>query len=205
MDIGHTISTWLRTASLTLLFCLGHTDDLAAAELISLDVGQDGDTYTVRLEMELAVTGTHVQQVLTNFRQLHRLNPSIVESRILASPENGFSRVFTRLQSCVLFFCSEVTRVEDVYEFSSGDLMAVVVPEQSDFKAGTSFWRITERGDHTLLIYEASMQPGFYIPPMIGSYFVKQKLRDELLVSFNRIECCAGSQASDRVQRQDIC
>ena len=186
-----------------------------AAELISLDVGQEAGIYTVRLAMELDVTAEHVQQVLTNYQQLHRMNPSITESRVLPSPGDGVVRVFTRMESCVLFFCVGFTRVEDVSRSASGDLIAVIVPGQSDFRTGTALWQITERGKRTLLVYEASMQPGFFIPPMIGSYIVKEKLKNELLISINRIECCASSQlrlserapgaGSAHVQRSGTC
>ncbi len=194
MDIKRTKPGWLTAVSLLLMLWLGHTGNLMAAELISLDVDQEAGTYTVRLAMELDVTAEHVQQVLTSYRQIHRINPSITESRVLTSPGDGVVRVFTRMESCVLFFCVGFTRVEDVSRSASGDLIAVIVPEQSDFKTGTAMWQITERGEHTLLVYEASMQPGFFIPPIIGSYIVKEKLKNELLTSISRIECCASSQ-----------
>ncbi len=195
MDIRRTYSGWLAAAPLILLLSLGHVSALAAAELISLEVGPEGDTYTVRLEMKLDVAADDVHQLLTNYHQLHRLHPSIVESRLLVSPGDGFSRVFTRMESCVFFFCNRFIRVEDVYQSASGDLMAVIVPGQSDFKSGTAIWRITKNGQHTVLVYEASIQPDFFIPPMIGNYLVKEKLKDELLVSFKRIECCASFRA----------
>jgi len=194
MDNRHTKSGWLTALSLLLLLWLGHTGNLLAAELISLDVDHESGIYTVRLTVELDVTAEHVQQVLTNYRQLHSINPSITESHTLPSPGNGIVRVFTRMENCVLFFCVGFSRVEDISRSASGDLIAVIVPEQSDFEAGTALWQITERGEHTLLVYEASMQPGFFIPPVIGSYIVKNKIRNELLTSINRIECCASSE-----------
>jgi len=196
MDIRRTYSGWLAAVALILLLSLGHAGGLAAAELISLEVGHEGETFTVRLEMKLDVTAEHVHQVLTDYHQLHRLHPSIVESRILPSPGGGYSRVFTRMESCVLFFCSEITRVEDVYQSASGDLLAIIVPEQSDFKTGTAVWRMAEHGKYTVLVYEASMQPDIFIPPMIGIYLVKEKIKDDLLVSFKRIECCASFRVS---------
>ena len=195
MNIRNPSPRWLTALLLVLFLCVGNVSSLAAAELIKLDVDHSEGTYTIRLEMELDVTADRIQQVLTNYSQLHRLSPSIVESRRLSSLRDGYARVFTRMDSCVLFYCRELTRVEDIYQTSSGDLVAVIVPGQSDFKAGTAWWRITERGEHSLLVYEANMQPGFFIPPMFGSYLVKKNIKDELLTSINRIECCASSLA----------
>ena len=193
MNIRNLNPRWPTALLLVLLMCVGHAGSVAAAQLIRLDVDHSEGTYTIRLEMELDVSADRVQQVLTNYRQLHHLSPSIVESRRLPSPHDGYARVFTRMDICVLFICRELIRVEDIYQTASGDLVAVIVPEQSDFKAGTALWRITRRGQHTLLVYEASMQPGFFIPPMFGSYLVKKKMEHELLTSINRIECCASS------------
>ena len=196
MNIRIQNPSWLTAPLLVLFMCVGHVGSVAAAELIKLEVDQTGGTYTIRLEMELDVSADRVQQVLTNYRQLHRLSPSIIESRRLPSPHDGYARVFTRMDSCVLFICRELIRVEDIYQTASGDLVAVIVPGQSDFKAGTALWRITRRGEHTLLVYEASMQPGFFIPPMFNSFLVKKKMEHELLTSINRIECCANSLVS---------
>jgi hypothetical protein len=208
-------SGWLTALLQVLLLCLGNVGSLEAAELINLDVDHEEGIFTVRLEMELDVTADLVRQVLTNYDQLYRVNPFIVESRLLSSLDDGYARVFTRMESCVLFFCSEFTRVENVYQSATGDLLAVIVPGQSDFKYGTAIWKITARGRRTLLVYEASMQPDFFIPPMIGRYLVQKKLKDELLVSFKRIEWCASSRMSlsesipgaesTHVQRPEVC
>jgi len=165
-----------------------------AAELIELGVADEGGIYTVRLEMELDAAADHVQQILMNYRQLHRLNPSIVESHTLPSPDGKSARVYTRMETCVFFYCTGFSRVEDIVQSASGDLVAVIVPELSDFKTGRARWRIREKGARTLLVYEASMQPDFFITPLLGNYLVKKKLTHALLVSFNRIECCARSR-----------
>ena len=112
--------------------------------------------------------------------------------------------------------CAYLSRAgRNVYQSASCDLLAIIVPGQSDFKYGTTIWKITARGRRTLLVYEASMQPDFFIPPMIGRYLVQKKLKDELLVSFSRIECCASSRVSlsesvpgaesTYVQRPEVC
>ena len=154
MENRHTFSSWLTAVALVFLLWLSHAGGLAAAELIKLRVDHDSGIYTVTLEMELDVAADHVQRVLTNYDQLHRLNPSIVESRLLSSPDDGVVRVFTRMKHCVLFFCSGFTRVEDVHRSASGDLIAVIVPGQSDFRAGIARWHITAHGNRTLLVYE---------------------------------------------------
>ena len=45
------------------------------------------------------------------------------------------------------------------------------------------------------MIYQAQLEPDFFIPPLVGSYFVKQKLRKRVLTSMARIECITSIQA----------
>ena len=196
-------SGWRALASLVFLVWLGNPGALEAAELIGLEVSNTGNTYRVRLEMELDVATDRVHAVLTDYQQIHRLNPAIVESRLLPSPDGTTARVYTRMESCVLFYCTRFSRVEDVRQPGPGEITAVIVPELSDFKSGTAVWHIRAYGDRSRLVYEASMQPGLFIPPLLGSYLLKRKLRDELLVSFKRIECCAKSRLRLSETRDD--
>lgn len=99
------------------------------------------------------------------------------------------------MTGCVAFFCKDVGRVEDVRKLASGDLQSVIVPELSDLRSGAAQWYIHQTGQRTRVTYQASMEPGFFIPPLIGSYFVKHNIRTELLISFARIECIAKIQA----------
>ncbi len=165
------------------------------AELTRVDLDSEGGVYRIRLEMELDIAADYVNDVLMDFRHIYRLNPSIVESRILPSPIEGATRVYTRMEGCVLFYCTEFSRVEDVRKLGSGKLVAVIVPEMSDFESGTALWRISQHGERSQLIYEARMQPEFFVPPLIGSYLVKKKLKAELLMAFQRIECNAKARS----------
>lgn len=167
-----------------------------AADLRRLEVSNKGDSYRIQLEMELDIGADYVREVLTDYRHIYRLNPSIVDSRILPSPGNGVARVFTRMEGCVLFYCTEFTRVEDVQENSYGELDVVIVPGMSNFGSGTAAWRITGHGQRSSLAYEAELQPEIFIPPIIGSLIVKNKLREEILTTFNRIECHAKVRLS---------
>ena len=49
-------------------------------------------------------------------------------------------------------------------------------------------------GEHTQVTYQAYMEPDFFIPPLIGSYFVRRNIRKEIMTSFTRLECIAQTQ-----------
>jgi len=147
------------------------------------------------MAMVVHAPAKYVRGVLTDYAHIYRLNPSIIESDILASPEQGVVRVRTLVVGCVAFFCRRVGRVEDVHELASGDLQAAIVPELSDLKSGAAEWRLQREGEHTLVTYRAHMEPDFFIPPLIGSYFVRRNIRKEIMTTFTRLECVAQTQA----------
>lgn len=185
---------WTSKIIFALFVYFNHAVVSHAAELTRVDVDSTGDVYRIRLEMVLDIAADYVNEVLTDYRHFYRLNPSIVESRMLPPPNEGTVRVYTRMEGCVLFYCTEFTRVDDVRELDSGELVAVIVPDMSDFGSGTALWRITQHGDRSRLVYEAQIQPDFFVPSLIGSYFVKHKLKAELLTVFQRIECNAKAR-----------
>jgi hypothetical protein len=168
---------------------------LGAGELTELQVTETEGVYHVKMVMLLQAPENHVRAVLTDYAHIYRLNPSITESGILPSPGQGVARVRTLMTGCIAFFCRHVERAEDVRQLASGDLRAEIVPELSDLRSGRAEWKIQARGEHSQVTYEAYMEPDFFIPPVIGSYFVKKNIHKEIMTTFTRLECVAQIQA----------
>jgi len=176
-----------------------------AGNLVELQVSDDDGIYHVKMVMEVHAPADYVRGVLTDYVHIYRLNPSIAESEILPSPGKDVVRVRTMLDGCVGFFCQRINRVEDIHKASSDDLAAEIVPDQSDMKSGRVVWKIHAVGDQTLVSYQGYMEPAFFIPPLIGSYFVKKIIRNQMLTSFTRLECIARVQArQDALQARQL-
>ena len=167
-----------------------------AGKLLELAVNDKRGVYTVRIDMTIHAAPEHVYDVLTDYEQLHRLNPSITESERLPASNKGLVRVRTRIQDCVLIFCVDFVRVENVREVQAGHLTAETDPQASDFDYGKAVWRVESLGDYSRVIFEAKLQPGFALPPVIGPYVMKRKLRTEVLTSFRNLECIAKNNAA---------
>jgi len=177
-----------------LLLCL--PEPLArAADLAEIQVSDSEGLYSINLAIQMQAPAQYVRRVLTDYEHIYRLDPAIVDSEILPSPEHGIVRVRTRISECIGVFCMNIDRVEDVRKLENGDLQATIVPPLSNFKYGHARWEIADLKDRTQVIYQAQMEPDFFIPPLIGSYFVKKKLRNNALTSMARIECIARIQA----------
>ena len=89
--------------------------------------------------------------------------------------------------------CRTLRRVEDVRE-TPRRILAVIVPEQSDFSAGRTEWRLVPRGDDAVLVeYRASLVPSFVVPPVVGTALVRQGMERELRTLLRNLERLAGS------------
>jgi hypothetical protein len=184
--------------------CMLCVSRLMAGELVTLDLSHEHGIYQLNLEMQLHAPYSDIRHVLTDYVHIYRLNPSIVESEVLPMPDDSVVRIRTLINYCVLVFCREILRVEDVRELDTGTIYSTIVPRLSNVKSGVSLWQIQARDGYTRLNYDMTLEPGFYVPPLIGTWFVKQKLKKEVLLTFGNIERLAQIRAgqSDLPQEQ---
>ena len=145
----------------------------AAVELDELDVAKDGDVYLVRMSFDIASPPEKVVEVLTDFDNPYRLNPDVVEREIISN-QDGITRVRTKLRSCFLFFCKDLKLMQDV-KSNSSEVLAVIVPEQSDFRSGTWRWTINHIDDDTSYVsLQASMEPDVPVPPLFRRFLERE-------------------------------
>ena len=178
-------------------FCLTfiNSASVLANDITEFEVTEDEGVFYIKASVVLHAPAEYVHGVLTDYVHIYRLNPSIIESEVLASADNNIARIRTKVIGCVAFYCEEIERVEDVRILASGDIQAKIVPESSQFKSGVTLWQIRSMGKDSRLTYYAEMEPDFFIPPIIGNAIVKAKLRDEIMTSFRRLEKIASIQA----------
>ena len=186
-----------NTRLLVPILCITFINSTAvlANDITEFEVTEEKGVFYIKAIVVLHAPAEYVRDVLTDYVHIYRLNPSIIESEVLASPGNNVARVRTKVIGCVAFYCEEIERVEDVRILASGDIQAEIVPEFSQFKSGVTLWQIRSMGENARLIYYAEMEPDFFIPPVIGNSIVKAKLRDEIMTSFRRLEKIASIQA----------
>ena len=182
-----TVSDIIPAIIMPACFCLLSTR-LIAADLVDLALTQNKGVYQLRLEIILDATPRNVHDVLTDYVHIYRINPSIIDSEILHSPDDSVVRVRTVINDCVLIFCKVLHRVEEVRELETGDIYALVDPELSNVKSGVTIWQINAMGCRTRINYTLSVVPAFFVPPLIGTHVVKQKIKKEVLTSLENIE-----------------
>ncbi len=180
----------LNTRLLVPFLCLIFISSTAvlANEITEFKVTEEEGVFYINASVVLQAPAEYVRSVLTDYVHIYRLNPSIIESEVLEPPGNNVARIRTKVIGCVIFYCEEIERVEDVRILASGDIQAKIVPESSQFKSGVTLWQVRSMGEESKLTYHAEMEPDFYVPPLIGNTIVKAKLREEIMTSFTRLE-----------------
>ena len=167
-----------------------------AGQLESISITEIQGEYATRIVALVDAPVEYVLAVITDYKHIYRINPSIVESELLPAGDDGVTRVRNRIEHCLYVFCFEVEIVEDVVLIGDVNLLATLVPELSSFESVNAMWHLRPFEDQRPRIqYRANFRPDFFIPPVIGSLIIKSKLREEFTASITRIECNARIMA----------
>ena len=183
--------------ALSALLCFKNT--AFALDIDEIVVSEKAGVYYINISGNIAAKEEYVRQVLTDYIHVYRLSDSIIESKVLESSSDEKVRVQSLVLCCTTVFCREVMRVDEITVLRSGDIQAVIIPEQSDFSSGTAVWKIAAKGQATRLTYIANIEPDFFIPPALGRKMVIDNIREEFATMFCRIELIASiNEARER-------
>ena len=159
-----------------------------AAELREITVEREEDRYVLRSETYFEAERESLFRVLTNFDLFEKFTSAIVESNNVEPDEQGRPQFYARMEGCVLLFCKSFIRNGHVETKPITEIIAISDPENSDFHFSHERWELTDDGEGTVMIYEFEMEPAFWVPPVIGPYYIKRALHSGSANAINRIE-----------------
>ena len=159
-----------------------------ATEVLTVEVNIDDGVYRMHGESIVAAPVDFVFSILADYDNFHRITNGIAESRYLEPREDGVLMGYTRIDSCVWFYCRRFEKVERVWVNPPTEIVTEVIPEESDFKISNTRWTLQSVENGTLLIYDAEIDPKFWVPPVIGPWAFKKKLGDSAEAVGWRIE-----------------
>jgi Polyketide cyclase / dehydrase and lipid transport len=157
------------------LACL--TADVRAAQIHAFNVTHKGGIYRANADIYIAAPLPQVYQVLTDYNHLTRIGGAIRQSRVLKQIGPHTYLVFVKSRACVLFFCHNIQETQRVVELTSREVEAQALPNQSNVKMSYSMWRLDPDGTGTHMYWEIAFAPDFWIPPLIGPFFMKGEMR----------------------------
>ncbi|HQU17279.1 MAG TPA: SRPBCC family protein [Gammaproteobacteria bacterium] len=164
-----------------------------AADVVQLGVTHEQANYRLTLVMDLTMPADRVRALITDYAHLRRLNPAILESQVLARSGN-ITRVRTLVRGCIAFFCFTVKQVQDVEQRPDGEIVARTIPALSDFRYGLAHWRVVPDGRQASRLYfDVDVVPSFWVPPLIGPWIIRYKMRQEALQTAANLERMEGT------------
>ena len=162
-----------------------------AADLEEVTVDRVDGRYVLESQAMFDTTVEELYSVLVDYDQFEKFTSAFTESRNEAPDEKGRPQFYNAMEGCVLFFCVTFERYGHLELRPKSRIEAIVDPERSDFKYSVESWDITRVDGRTEMIYRFEMEPDFWVPPVIGPYYIRRALRDGAVRAVNRIEAVA--------------
>lgn len=161
----------------------------STATLRSIDVGRKDGIYSLHAETLLDASPEAIVQVLLDYERFGRISSVYKDFGYLDPMPDGTPVVYTRTEGCLLFYCMSMMRVEQLYVDLPGNIRTVAMPDRSDFKRSISEWSLEPEASGTRMIYTLEMEPDFFVPPVIGPWYLKRTLKR------------GGGDALERIER----
>jgi hypothetical protein len=194
------MTRWQAIAAVTLsAICLS----ARSLEIEQADSKYRDKHYQLTLITVVDAPRDRVQAVLRDYYNYPQLDARILEANVLSRPAAHEVLLFTKLRACFGVFCRTVKRVEHVQE-QDNDMLASVVPEQSEITSGETRTQLTALDGRTRISYTTSMVPGFWIPSFIGRPLMLRTLRDASIDLFRRVEQQAQMQVLNPAPGQAV-
>lgn len=166
-----------------------------AAEVERAEINFDGTGYRYLFSATLAATPDAVRRIVTDYDRLARLNDEIISSAVLVRYDERRLKRRLLMRHCLLLYCFKLDFVEQVDIRANGEIATEIVPAESTFYRGQAVWRIEAVGaDHTRITVEATQEPKFWIPPLIGPLLMKASFMSEVQQTNDAIERLARDE-----------
>ncbi len=162
-----------------------------AADLRDVLVERDDNHYRLNSEAWFDASPEAMFGVISNYDLFTKFTSAIAESRNVEADDEGRPQFFSRMEGCVMLWCRSFIRKGYLLLEPLEEIIAITDPERSDFKLSREKWTFVPDGEGTLMIYEFEMIPDFWVPPVIGPYFIMRALRSGGERAINRIEALA--------------
>ena len=160
----------------------------SAAELRSLEVGHERGVYSLESEVWFDVGVEEVFLAFSTWDLATQFSSAVAEARDLEPDAQGRPGFYTLNRGCILFFCKAVERQGWVEKEEHRILRAFADPEHSDFVFSNEVWTFDEENGGTRVVYKLRFDPKFWVPPAIGPYMIKRKMKKEGGDAIDRIE-----------------
>lgn len=170
------------------------------ATIDSLEITRKHGRFEISADTYLDAPANGIFDVLLDYDDngFHRISSVYKESTYLDPAPDGTPMIYTRMEGCILFFCKSMRRVERLETMAPTSIRTYTVPEKSDFTYSYTEWQLEPEGNGTRMKYLLIMEPNFWVPPIVGPWFLKRALEVGGLHAVRRIERMAQREQIPR-------
>jgi len=179
---------WRPVSLVILLLACSQT---IAAEVEWLKVKRKDGRIDVRAEVIIHAPTPEVYAALLEYDRLAELSDSFSESRYIEPAGDGAPRIYTKIEGCIWFFCRTVERYARLELEPKRKITAIGEPELSDADLSIESWTLAADGDSTRIDYSMELEPGFWVPPLIGVWAIRGTIKRSAQDTAVRIEALA--------------
>lgn len=162
-----------------------------AAEMRSIEIDYADGQYRLESVVWFDADPGAVYRVFRSWDLSSQFSSAIVEARDLEADALGRPGFYVLNRGCVLFFYKSLVRQGYVESEPNVELRAFADPAESDFEFSNETWAFEADGRGTTVLYKLHMKPAFWVPPAIGPWMIKRKLRNDGSDALDRIEAIA--------------
>ena len=175
------ISTLLTITLLLLSF------NAKASDITSSSAEYESDRFVIKVVGVVDAPPNHVFSVLTDYKNITKISPKIIESKIIKT-DGDATIVKTVVKGCVWFFCKEVINTQTTTSILEKRIQSITITSGSNLKFGKMVWNIKEVKAGTQIDYYAEIEPDFFVPPLVGAYFIKNSMLEEAKAFVDSVE-----------------
>ena len=181
-----------RTLSALILLAAAISAPLRAAEIRNLEVHENQGSYSINFDALMDAPYESIYSIIADPARWPQLSHIVTASEIVGELPGGRRKIRVTFQDCILIFCQTIHKNEALQTTADGNIDTLAIPEQSDFSYAHEHWQISAKDQGTRILYHAEMTPSFYVPPLVGAYILKAKIRSLLLNVTANLETLAG-------------
>jgi hypothetical protein len=174
--------------------CLFFSLNAQAAEITSSSAEYKNDRFIIKVVGIVSSSQESVFALLTDYANLTQTSPKLIESTVIQKDGN-VTTVKTVAKGCVWFFCRKIINTQKTTSTPIKHIKAITIPSKSNLKFGKMLWDIKEVESGTEITYYAEIDPDFFVPPLIGTYFIKNAMLSEAETFIDSVEKLANTKS----------
>jgi hypothetical protein len=150
----------------------------AVPALLDAQVKRSGARFEVGFTVQLPAPPEQVIAVFAEPRRWTALSTIIRAVEAVEGETGNPAPVSMTFHDCILFLCFDAVKVSRYrIDAAAGTIDGDSLPGAGDFVYVTERWTVAAHEGGTRLGLSAELQPGFRVPPLIGTLVLKSRLK----------------------------